>query len=61
MSRLIRFGRFGEVYVAWYAGDARDGKAPLLFWHTGRSWQFVWKALDVIVSPPRGATRWEIV
>jgi hypothetical protein len=58
MSRLIRVGRLGQVYVEW---DKEDSKAPLDVWKEGGELLFRWKRLHVIASRPECGAAWGIV
>ena len=60
MSRLIRVGRLAQIYVGWYAGNAVDGKAALDLWRVSGEWNFTWKMLHVIVTPPSVTRRLEL-
>jgi hypothetical protein len=46
--------------VGWRAGNAEDGKAALDVWRSGGEWQFTWKTLHVIVTPPSAIRRMEL-
>jgi hypothetical protein len=57
MSKLIRVGKLGQVYLGW---RNEDGKAPLDVWRSGGEWHFTCRALHVIVSPLSVGRRLEL-
>jgi hypothetical protein len=54
MSKLIRAGRFGQVYIGWNTGSSDDGAVA-------GTWRFVVGKLAVIVDKPEPHASWEIV
>lgn len=60
MSRLLRAGRLGQVYVGWRAGNAEDGNAPIDAWRSGGEWHLTFKALHIIVTPLSVGRRLEL-